>query len=81
MYSLSQGLSDDLERYLEHGRPALAVMAGATEQALFLDPKGRRMSAVIRSRLRRYRQKLSERLILSLSRMRADPAADSKRVF
>lgn len=57
VYSLSQGLTDDLERYLQHARPLLAG-AVKDEPALFLNSKGRRMSdVVIGVRLRTYLRK------------------------
>jgi site-specific recombinase XerD len=60
VYSLSQGLTDDLERYLQHSRPRLAVNAAKGEQALFLNHHGNRMhDGVIRARLRDYQRQLA----------------------
>lgn len=60
IYSLSQGLTDDLERYLQHARPFLGSTSRG-EQALFLNSKGRRMSDVtMRFRLRSYSRKLAK---------------------
>jgi site-specific recombinase XerD len=60
VYSLSQGLTNDLERYLQHARPLLAVKATKGEQALFLNRHGSRMhDGVIRARLRDHRRQLA----------------------
>lgn len=60
VHSLSQGLVDDLERYLQHARPQLAMLSDQVEAALFLNSQGRRISdQVIRYRLRIYRRKLA----------------------
>lgn len=61
VHSLSQGLVDDLERYLQHARQLLAARGDAGDQALFINSWGGRMTdQVIRSRLRIYRAKLAK---------------------
>ena len=58
--SLGDGLIDDLERYLQHGRPLLAAGKGDTE-ALFLGRRGRRLGgAAIASELRAYRRRFAK---------------------
>jgi site-specific recombinase XerD len=60
VHTLGQGVVDDLERYLQHGRPLLLARGDSGDQALFINDWGQRMTdQVIRARLRFYRSKLA----------------------
>jgi site-specific recombinase XerD len=61
IYSLSDGLLADMERYLSYSRPQLALKAAKGEQALFLNRRGRRLSATaIQACLRGYQRQLAK---------------------